>query len=585
MKYLKDFRNELPLNCMFNKVRVGCGGTTLALTSSRPYVICVPYVSLIDNKMTQNPDKLWLGVKSGITKEVIYEYLNECYENDVAPKILVTYDSLPKVTECIDPQEFYILIDEYHILFQQYSFRKEAAKGILNNYKKYKAFTFMSATPLTPSLDKSFMLAELRDIDYIEQDWQNDPNVIEVKVEAIRCNSIPSKVVDIIKKHLSGEIEGNAYFFVNSVRFINEIYQKVDALNAQNTRVIYSKNNNLVYDFERGETTDAPKKINFLTSTVFEGADIFDENGVTYIVSDKNKKHTLLDISSSVQQIIGRIRDSKYKGKVIHICNTDNRYEIDPLDFEKKQEEYAQQCMLWEKKWNAIGEEYIATLTTKHNAFNEEKLPYLVIEGEQVVYDENLKLLDAYQYEVRNQYYCKASIEASYCNIDADINVTRWVKSLKDMGIMGGKTVSFKEAVKECREASEKSVEEEDLAIRKWQVKYPIIREAIEGLGYKKIASLGYVQKDIKDKLLLLNKKGSVSTKIIKKLNLENGVWYSNKDIKKRLQKAYELLEISESATAKKIENYYSCEASKKRIDGELKEGYIIYFPLFKKMQ
>lgn len=575
MKYLKDFRNELPLNCMFNKVRVGCGGTTLALTSSSPYVICVPYVSLIDNKITQNPDKLWLGVKSGITKEVIYEYLNECYENDVAPKILVTYDSLPKVTECIDPQEFYILIDEYHILFQQYSFRNEAVRGVLGNYKKYKAFTFMSATPLTPSLDKSFMLAELRDVDYIEQDWQNDPNVIEVKVEAIRCNSIPSKVVDIIKKHLSGEIEGNAYFFVNSVRFINEIYQKVDALNAKNTRVIYSKNNNLVYDFERGETTDAPKKINFLTSMTFEGSDIYDENGVTYIVSDSHRKHTLLDISSSVQQIIGRIRDSRYKGRIVHIYNEDRYANIDPLDFEAEQNKYVVDCKKYAEELNSrLTPELVSVI----GQINEKVARYLILRDGKVIYDENLKLLDAYQYEIRNQYVCNASIEASYCNIDADINVTRWIKSLKDMGVMSGEAVSFKEAVKECREASEESIEAEDLAIRKWQVKYPIIREAIEKLGYKRINSLKYVQKEIKDVLLREDKKLHVNLKVVKKLNLEKGCWYAVEEIKDRLKKAYKSLNINETPTAKDIEKYYQVEERAKRVDGKKVRGYIIYF-------
>lgn len=68
-------------------------------------------------------------------------------------------------------------------------------------------------------------------------------------------------------------------------------------------------------DYPIGQPSDPVKKINFYTSTCFEGCDIYDENGVTFIVSDGNKSHTLLDISTLFTQICGRLRDSKYNIK------------------------------------------------------------------------------------------------------------------------------------------------------------------------------------------------------------------------------------------------------------------------------
>lgn len=56
MKYLSEVMKELPKNCLFNKGKVGCGGTTLALNSDKNYVICVPFQSLIKNKMAQYPE-------------------------------------------------------------------------------------------------------------------------------------------------------------------------------------------------------------------------------------------------------------------------------------------------------------------------------------------------------------------------------------------------------------------------------------------------------------------------------------------------------------------------------------------------
>ena len=35
---MKDF----PMNCIFNKVKTGCGATTIALTNNENYIIAVP---------------------------------------------------------------------------------------------------------------------------------------------------------------------------------------------------------------------------------------------------------------------------------------------------------------------------------------------------------------------------------------------------------------------------------------------------------------------------------------------------------------------------------------------------------------
>ena len=41
---------DLPHNCIFNKVVTGCGGTTIALKNGENYVIAVPTTELIENK-------------------------------------------------------------------------------------------------------------------------------------------------------------------------------------------------------------------------------------------------------------------------------------------------------------------------------------------------------------------------------------------------------------------------------------------------------------------------------------------------------------------------------------------------------
>lgn len=45
---------DLPHNCIFNKVVTGCGGTTIVLFNDESYVIAVPTTELIINKTGKN---------------------------------------------------------------------------------------------------------------------------------------------------------------------------------------------------------------------------------------------------------------------------------------------------------------------------------------------------------------------------------------------------------------------------------------------------------------------------------------------------------------------------------------------------
>ncbi|MFR4024465.1 MAG: hypothetical protein ACLTZY_00300 [Alistipes indistinctus] len=68
-------------------------------------------------------------------------------------------------------------------------------------------------------------------------------------------------------------------------------------------------------DYPIGQPSDPVKKINFYTSTCFEGCDIYDENGVTFIVSDGNKSHTLLDISDLVHTDLRTVTGFQIQGR------------------------------------------------------------------------------------------------------------------------------------------------------------------------------------------------------------------------------------------------------------------------------
>ena len=110
--------------------------------------------------------------------------------------------------------------------------------------------------------------------------------------------------------------EDNYHIFLNSVEGISRI-AKLGGLKPEDCRIVCSqsddskeKNQKKLGEFKIQTTKDPVKTFNFYTSTCFEGQDIFDKVGRTFIVSEPNKDHTKMDVMTSLLQICGRIRDS-----------------------------------------------------------------------------------------------------------------------------------------------------------------------------------------------------------------------------------------------------------------------------------
>ncbi|KAA6314505.1 hypothetical protein EZS27_034885, partial [termite gut metagenome] len=279
-----------------------------------------------------------------ILKQIYGIYATAPYKYDIiiflllksheVKKIAVTYDSLERLIKLLLDNnidvynDYYLLVDEWHILFNSYVFRSKAVKCVLKYSQEFKEVTYMTATPI----EEEFILKEIRHLPIVEVQWEG---TVKVNINPIVTNN-PAKVVcDIIKLAINGKMFGNLHFFVNSVEFIAVV---IKHLPPELVRVVCSKNEHpgkgnktnqkkLGDKYPIASTTNEVKLINFYTSTAFEGCDIYDENGRVFIVSDNYKKQTLLDVSTLIVQICGRIRNSKYNTKINHIFNkTENWY-------------------------------------------------------------------------------------------------------------------------------------------------------------------------------------------------------------------------------------------------------------------
>lgn len=307
--YLSDYLEELPANCLFNKGVTGCGGTHLELhLSKRNSLILVPTIELVKNKLCDGIFGFYGDVSindliSYITSDIPYK------------KIIGTYDCLPRFMDVIaNYSDYFLLVDEYHLLFNLYGFRTRAVFNILNNFSKFKKFCFMTATPLK----EEFILPQLKELDRITLNWSNAISV-NIKIKDTYF------IVEELLKELRQPFTGNYHIFLNSVATIQRIVKKLDSTDY---RVVCSDFSKKKYSkLKVASTKDPVCKYNFYTSYCSEGCDIYDEYGKTIIVSDTNQSQTLNDISTTIPQICGRLRNSNYKDSILFIVNTkEHRY-------------------------------------------------------------------------------------------------------------------------------------------------------------------------------------------------------------------------------------------------------------------
>ena len=152
-----------------------------------------------------------------------------------------------------------------------------------------------------------------------------------------RIEGSPLKyMIGICKDTLKHDSPYNLHIFLNSVEGAKAV---VDTLKVSPdiARIVCADNDENMLKltgFPRNSTTDPVRRINLYTSTAFDGCDIYDRDGMTFIVSDTMKRHTLIDISTSMIQICGRVRDSRYK-ETIHLYDTLPYKETSFEQFEK----------------------------------------------------------------------------------------------------------------------------------------------------------------------------------------------------------------------------------------------------------
>ena len=561
--YFADKYSEIPLGIV-NKRLTGCGLSSFALENSDKVVLVVPNISMIQNKVAQYPntrrtEKIF-GFYGGVDTLELLDYL----DNTVTPKIMVTYDSFPKIKQYI-PKDFHIVVDEFSDLLDAYGYRDKAINNLLNVVFEYPKLSFISATPIKDE----YLPTQLRQLQYTELEWDN-----LTPVQVVPCNTTKplTAVLNIIKKYKSGLVEVNghksevAYFYVNSVLMIRDIIKKAELLDSE-VRIICAntpENESKLELFDIKTTIDPEKPFNFLTSSNFKGSDIYSDNGIAYVVSNNQNKHTLLTIDTDIYQIAGRIRNlnNPFRNLVYHIFN-ENPLKLSQDEFNnilnRKIKTTNQVISAYNKVDSLEKESMFSTISLTTNS-NEN---YLLVSGDNFIFDE-LKLAQERRiYEcVIKVYQSGLSVINSYLENGFEV-VEDTMKSNK-INFLTGNNFKFV-----CRLVCEDKCNKSQVFKQ-----YPLIQEGYEKLGIKRLKALGYDSGKIKNELRNIDSAENINEEILKVF--ESNQFYSSKDVKVMLTNLYNNLGIAKKAKANDLECVYKIKSIRRLINNKQVRGYEI---------
>ena len=367
-------------------------------------------------------------------------------------------------------------------------------------------------------------------------------------------------VAHLAQRAVKENIQGNLHFFFNSVEAIKKAIAKANLLPEQVKIVCRNCDENikkLGAEYAIEQPSDPIKKVNFYTSTAFEGCDIFDLFGRTYIVSDATKAHTLVDISTLFIQICGRIRNSMYNTDIFHIYST-TRYSEDLTleEFIARTKETLKETVEWADEVNQMTEKSRIRTLSNIKYLNEK---YVRKENNRLIVDKNLVNLDIYNFKITKQIYktCITLAEEYQRNgMGVDVRVVNNIATMAEKLEMNPKAkISFKELFDEYAEIKESQMifnfDNPHYKLKVIEEKNPLVKEAYDKLGKKRVEELKYHQTNIKRELV---KQLDIPTehKIVQMLNSSIDYYTAIPitTVKDKIQSIYDSLNIERTAKA-----------------------------------
>ena len=406
LRYLSElpqFKNGLP-DGIINKTKPDVGGTYIAANCDKNYIIVCPFKDLVDSIAADTNNKYEVFKCYG----GIYEADWRKYENShTIKKIAVTYDSFSKkLVKWINPKDYCVVVDEYHLLLSEMDYREDAINGLIETIKSFKHYSFLSATPI----DIDFEVDSFKNLPHYKITWDESDTV---KVFRFKASRLIAGVANFINKFLKEGLSINGtdveqlFIFFNSVTGIEQIVRTLD-LNPDTVKICCAntKRNRLILnEYEVEPVTNPNKKLNFFTKKGFQGCNLFSNNALVVVVSDGFRDSSLIDISTTLEQIVGRLRENKeyhniFRNFLIHFYSTNNHI-MSNDEFTQLMNEKEEDAKFKLSGWNKMNEKEKISFS---KSLNLTKDLVSIYDGNIMKYNPLKKEYFKYMQKVRNQY-------------------------------------------------------------------------------------------------------------------------------------------------------------------------------------
>ena len=560
---LERFKDGIPFGIV-NKTKTDVGGTYVAANCNSNYIIVCPFKDLVDSIAADKNNRYEVFKCYGGVRE--YQF-RKYIKNNTTYKIAVTYDSLPKLIGWLSGTEGWkVLIDEYHLILEDMDFRYDAINGLMEEIQKFKYYSFLSATPI----DLDFEIDFLKQLPHYKVQWNGVTKITPIRYKVTQLTKGLARFIQIfLDEGISlPDINGNVskveelYIFINSVTSIKQIADTLK-LNPNDVKICCAdriRNNKLLGEYQIESVSSPNKKINFFTKKCFQGCNLFTNNGLIIVASDAYKTQTLVDISTTMEQIAGRIRindeyQNIFRNVIVHLFST-NKNVMSDEEFDMVMQDKEKEADKLLSGWNKLDKEERQTYIKRMNLDTE---LVSIINGK-MVYNNLKKQSFIYKQELRKIYRDGISIRDSFMQSEKFelTNQNKW----KDFNIKLAKamTVSYEQLLKDYLDSPSESYEQE-------YPEFPLIKR------YLKESEMNTLRWNREKMLKAVEDKKQVD-KVF--LAIYQPGFISNKDLKSKLKDEFGRLGIKLSPKATLIENctLYNVEKASRKIDGKTVSGY-----------
>ena len=560
---LERFKDGIPFGIV-NKTKTDVGGTYVAANCSSNYIIVCPFKDLVDSIAADKNNRYEIFKCYGGVRE--YQF-RKYIKNNTTYKIAVTYDSLPKLIGWLSGTEGWkVLIDEYHLILEDMDFRYDAINGLMEEIQKFKYYSFLSATPI----DLDFEIDFLKQLPHYKVQWNGVTKITPIRYKVTQLTKGLARFIQIfLDEGISlPDINGNVskveelYIFINSVTSIKQIADTLK-LNPDDVKICCAdriRNNKLLGEYQIESVSSPNKKINFFTKKCFQGCNLFTNNGLIIVASDAYRTQTLVDISTTMEQIAGRIRindeyQNIFRNVIVHLFST-NKNVMSDEEFEMVMQDKEKEADKLLSGWSKLDKEERQTYIKRMNLDTE---LVSIING-RMVYNNLKKQSFIYKQALRKTYKDGISIRDSFMQSEKFelTNQNKW----KDFNIKLAKamTVSYEQLLKDYLDSPSESYEQE-------YPEFPLIKR------YLKESEMNTLRWNREKMLKAVEDKKQVD-KVF--LAIYQPGFISNQDLKGKLKDEFGRLGIKLSPKATLIENctLYNVEKASRKIDGKTVSGY-----------